>query len=155
MALRALVNGGTFAAFTFSAQVVTGAARLGDAWISVVLVMFGVGSFIGVSLAGRLSDSRPELVLGIGGPLLLAGGIALALLASYPALLVVLVLVQGVLSFGVGSTLIARVLYAAGAPTMGGSYATAALNIGAAAGPVLRTALRTPRMRQVATEQAW
>ena len=41
-------------------------------------------------------------------------------------------------SFGVGSTLIAQVLHAAsGAPTMGGSYATAALNIGAAAGPVL------------------
>lgn len=42
------------------------------------------------------------------------------------------------LAFGVGSTLIARVLYAAsGAPTMAGSYATAALNAGAAAGPVL------------------
>ena len=49
-----------------------------------------------------------------------------------------MVLVQGVLSFGVGGTLIARVLYvASGAPTMAGAYATTALNIGAAAGPVL------------------
>lgn len=62
----------------------------------------------------------------------------LAVVASHPVALIVLVLVQGFLSFGVGSTLITRVLYAAsGAPTMGGSYATAALNIGAAAGPVL------------------
>ena len=138
MVLGALVNGGTFAAFTFLAPVVTDTAGLEEAWISVMLVMFGVGSFLGVTLAGRLSDSRPGLVLAIGGPLLLAGWIALALVASTPALLVVLVLVQGVLSFGVGSTLIAQVLYAAsGAPTMGGSYATAALNIGAAAGPVL------------------
>ncbi|MFE3999795.1 Cmx/CmrA family chloramphenicol efflux MFS transporter [Nocardioides sp. YIM B13467] len=138
MILGALVNGGTFAAFTFLAPVVTDTAGLPEAWISVVLVMFGVGSFLGVTLAGRLSDNNPGLVLAIGGPLLLLGWIALALVASVPALLVVLVLFQGMLSFGVGSTLIARVLYAAsGAPTMGGSYATAALNIGAAAGPVL------------------
>lgn len=138
MALGASVNGGTFAAFTFLAPIVTDTAGLGEAWIAVVLVMFGVGSFLGVTAAGRLSDSRPGLVLGVGGPLLLAGWIALALLASYPALLVILVLVLGVLSFGVGSTVIAQVLYAAtGAPTMGGSYATAALNLGAAVGPVL------------------
>ena len=37
-----------------------------------------------------------------------------------------------------GSTLIARVLYESTyAPTMGGSYATAALNIGAAGGPAI------------------
>ncbi|WOC13714.1 Cmx/CmrA family chloramphenicol efflux MFS transporter [Gordonia sp. MP11Mi] len=138
MTLGALVNGGTFAAFTFLAPVATDTAGLGDAWISVVLVMFGVGSFLGVTVAGRLSDHRPGLVLAVGGPLLLTGWIALGSVASHPAPFVVLVLVQGLLSFGVGSTLIARVLYAADcAPTMGGSYATAALNIGAAAGPVL------------------
>ncbi|MBP2407982.1 putative MFS family arabinose efflux permease [Brachybacterium fresconis] len=52
--------------------------------------------------------------------------------------LLVLVFLLGMLAFAVGSTMIARVLYAASeAPTMGGSYATAALNIGAAAGPAL------------------
>lgn len=45
---------------------------------------------------------------------------------------------QGALSFALGSTLITRVLYeAAEAPTMAGSYATAALNVGAAVGPVI------------------
>jgi DHA1 family chloramphenicol resistance protein-like MFS transporter len=138
MTLGALVNGGTFAAFTFVAPVVTDVAGLNAAWISVALVLFGVGSFLGVTVAGRLSDRHPSLVLAIGGPLLLAGWIALALVASHPVWMLALVLVQGMLSFGVGSTLIARVLYAAsGAPTMGGSYATAALNIGAAVGPML------------------
>ncbi|GAA5055694.1 Cmx/CmrA family chloramphenicol efflux MFS transporter [Nocardia callitridis] len=138
MALGALVNGATFAAFTFLAPVVTETAGLTEQWIPLVLVMFGAGSFLGVTIAGRLSDRRPGLVLGVGGPLLLAGWVGMALVASYPVLFGVLVLVQGTLSFGVGSTLITRVLYAAsGAPTMGGSYATAALNIGAAAGPVL------------------
>jgi DHA1 family chloramphenicol resistance protein-like MFS transporter len=138
MALGALVNGGTFAAFTFLAPVVTETAGLPDAWISVALVMFGVGSFLGVTVAGRLSDHRPGIVLAVGGPLLMAGWIALALVATHPVLLMGLILSQGALAFGVGSTLIARVLYAASnAPTMGGSYATAALNAGAAAGPVL------------------
>lgn len=45
---------------------------------------------------------------------------------------------QGALSFALGSTLITRVLHeAAKAPTMVGSYATAALNVGAAVGPLL------------------
>ncbi|MCS3844857.1 DHA1 family chloramphenicol resistance protein-like MFS transporter [Microbacterium sp. AK031] len=138
MALGALINGGTFAAFTFLAPVVTETAGMSEEWVSLALVMFGIGSFLGVTVAGRLSDQRPGAVLAVGGPLLLSGWIVLALTASHPVALNVLVLVQGFLSFCVGSTLITRVLYAAsGAPTMGGSYATAALNIGAAAGPVL------------------
>ncbi|PPF36564.1 Cmx/CmrA family chloramphenicol efflux MFS transporter [Pseudoclavibacter sp. AY1H1] len=138
MGLGALINGGTFAAFTFLAPVVTDTAGLDEGWVPVALVLFGVGSFLGVTIAGRMSDQRPGLALAVGGPLLLAGWIAMACGATHPALLLALVLVLGVLSFGVGSTFIARVLYeASAAPTMAGSYATAALNIGAAAGPVL------------------
>ncbi|WP_136028599.1 MFS transporter [Microbacterium sp. PF5] len=141
LALAALINGGTFAAFTFLAPIVTETAHLAEGWVAIVLVLFGVGSFVGVTVAGRLSDRHPGLVVGIGGPLLLAGWTAFALLAIHPAALLAGVLVLGVLSFGVGSTLVTRVLYAAtAAPTMAGSAATAALNVGAAAGPVLGAA---------------
>ncbi|MEU0946858.1 Cmx/CmrA family chloramphenicol efflux MFS transporter [Streptomyces canus] len=145
MLLGALVNAATFASFTFLAPVVTDTAGLGELWISVVLVLFGAGSFVGVTVAGRLSDQRPGLVIAIGGPLLLVGWPALAVLADRPAALCTLVFVQGALSFALGSTLITRVLYeAAKAPTMAGSYATAALNVGAATGPlVAATALST------------
>ncbi|MGW0912559.1 Cmx/CmrA family chloramphenicol efflux MFS transporter [Streptomyces sp. NPDC002784] len=138
MLLGALVNAATFAGFTFLAPVVTDTAGLSELWISVVLVLFGAGSFVGVSVAGRLSDRRPGLVITAGGPLLLIGWSALALLAHEPVALCTLVLVQGALSFALGSTLITRVLYeAAAAPTMAGAYATAALNVGAAAGPLI------------------
>ncbi|MBM4479461.1 hypothetical protein GS444_03530 [Rhodococcus hoagii] len=61
--------------------------------------------------------------------------------------LLVLAFTQGALSFAVGSTLIARVLYESkDAPTMGGSYATAALNIGAAAGPAISAATLSSRV---------
>ncbi|MFD8966880.1 Cmx/CmrA family chloramphenicol efflux MFS transporter [Streptomyces sp. NPDC059568] len=138
MLLGALVNAATFATFTFLAPVVTDTAGLGELWISVALVLFGAGSFAGVTVAGRLSDQRPGLVISVGGPLLLIGWPALAVLANEPVALFTLVFVQGALSFALGSTLITRVLYEAGeAPNMAGSYATAALNIGAAVGPLI------------------
>jgi DHA1 family chloramphenicol resistance protein-like MFS transporter len=141
MLLGALVNAATFGSLTFLALVVTDSAGLGELWISVALVLFGAGSFVGVTVAGRLSDRRPGQVIAVGGPLLLIGWPALAMLANEPVALFILVFVQGALSFALGSTLITRVLYeAAGAPTMAGSYATAALNVGAAVGPVIAAA---------------
>ncbi|GAA2724955.1 MFS transporter [Actinocorallia aurantiaca] len=141
MVLGSLVNAATFAAFTFLAPIVTGTAGLGELWVPVVLVLFGCGSFVGVTLAGRLSDQRPGLVIAGCGPMLLLGWVALAILAAQPVALLLLVFVQGALSFALGGTLIARVLYeAVDAPTMGGSYATAALNIGAAGGPAVAAA---------------
>ncbi len=136
MILAALVNAGTFAVFTFLAPIVTEIAGLPDAAVSVALVLFGLGSFLGVTIAGRYADRHSGALLAVGGPLLLGGWIVLATVADQPVALLVLVFVQGMASFGVGSTLITRVLYAASAaPTMGGSYATAALNLGAVIGP--------------------
>lgn len=145
MGLGALVNAATFGAFTFIGPVVTETAGLGAPWIAVVLVLFGLGSFAGVTAAGRFSDRRPGAVIAAAGPLLLLGWCALGLWAAVPAALLALAFAQGALAFAVGSTLIARVLYeAGGAPTMAGAYATAALNCGAAAGPVVAgTALGT------------
>ncbi|WP_432081869.1 Cmx/CmrA family chloramphenicol efflux MFS transporter [Streptomyces sp. WAC 04229] len=146
MLLGALVNAATFASLTFLAPLVTGTAGLGDLWVTVALVLFGVGSLTGVTVAGRLSDRRPGAVVAACGPPLLLGWPAMAVLADRPTALLLLVFTQGALSFAVGSTLITRVLYAAaGAPTMAGSYATAALNTGAATGPVIAaTTLHTP-----------
>ncbi|WP_432102266.1 Cmx/CmrA family chloramphenicol efflux MFS transporter [Streptomyces sp. bgisy091] len=141
MLLGALVNAATFGSLTFLALVVTDGAGLDELWISVALVLFGAGSFVGVTVAGRLSDRSPGPVIAVVGPSLLIGWAALAMSAGEPVILLTLVFVQGALSFALGSTLITRVLYeAAGAPTMAGSYATAALNVGAVAGPVVAAA---------------
>ncbi|WP_320779921.1 Cmx/CmrA family chloramphenicol efflux MFS transporter [Streptomyces sp. CRN 30] len=138
MLLGALVNAATFGSFTYLAPVVTDTAGLGELWVPVVLVLFGAGSSVGVTVAGRLSDRRPCQVVAVAGPLLVVGWPALAVLADQPVALCLLGFVLGALSFALGSTLITRVLYeAAGAPTMAGSYATAALNVGAAVGPLI------------------
>ncbi|WP_372345924.1 Cmx/CmrA family chloramphenicol efflux MFS transporter [Streptomyces sp. KL116D] len=134
--LGALVNAATFATFTYLAPLATEVTGIGADRVPVLLALFGLGSFTGVSVAGRLSDARPLPVLVGGGAALAAGWLLLALTAGNAPVTLALAFVQGALSFAVGSTLIARALYAAsGAPTLAGGLATAALNVGAALGP--------------------
>jgi DHA1 family chloramphenicol resistance protein-like MFS transporter len=134
LVLAALVNAATFGVFTYLAPLAAGVAP-----VPLVLGAFGAGCFAGVTAAGRLADRWPGRIVAIGGPLLLAGWIAAALI---PAALLGLAFVQGALSFAVGSTVITRILHlATGAPTMAGAFATAALNGGATAGPVVAGAL--------------
>lgn len=135
--LGALVNGATFCTFTYLSPVITNVTGFSESWVPALLALFGVGSFIGVTVAGRFADARPVPFLLAGAVALLAGWVLFALTAASPVAAVVLVLVQGALSFGVGSALITQALYAAdGAPTLAGGFATAALNVGAAIGPV-------------------
>nr|WP_256862451.1 MFS transporter [Microbispora sp. GKU 823] len=104
----------------------------------VLLALFGLGSFVGVSIGGRMADRRPMWLLVPGGLALLAGWVVFGVAVGDAAAVFVLVFVQGTLSFAVGSTLITRALYAASdAPSLGGSFATAAFNVGATAGPLL------------------
>ncbi|GGO23092.1 putative chloramphenicol resistance protein [Microbispora rosea subsp. aerata] len=136
--LGALVNGATFCTFTYLAPVITDVAGYGRHWVPVLLALFGLGSFAGVSIGGRMADTRPMRLLLPGGLALLAGWVLFGAAAGDTAAVFVLVFTQGTLSFAVGSTLITRALYAASdAPSLGGSFATAALNVGATAGPLL------------------
>ncbi|MEV7082851.1 Cmx/CmrA family chloramphenicol efflux MFS transporter [Streptomyces sp. NPDC093516] len=134
--LGALVNGATFCTFTYLAPLVTEETGLGGGWAPGVLALFGAGSFVGVTVAGRYADRGPAPVLAGGGVALCLGWCLLALGAGHPAAALALVFVQGALSFGVGSTLISQALYAAPqAPRLAGGFATAAFNVGAALGP--------------------
>ncbi|MEU5581983.1 Cmx/CmrA family chloramphenicol efflux MFS transporter [Streptomyces huasconensis] len=134
--LGALVNGATFCTFTYLAPLVTEVTGLGSGWVPVVLALFGIGSFVGVGLGGRVADARPVPLLVCGSLALLTGWVLCAVAAGSPVAVLVLVLVQGALSFAVGSTLIAQALYAAtDAPTLAGGFATAAFNVGGALGP--------------------
>ncbi|MDF6021497.1 Cmx/CmrA family chloramphenicol efflux MFS transporter [Streptomyces sp. JH34] len=136
--VMALVQGATFCTFSYLEPLVTRVTGFGAGWVPLVLALFGVGSFAGVTLAGRLADARPDAVAGIGMAALALGWAALALTAAHPAAALALVLLQGALAFGTGTTLITRVFHLApDAPTLAGSFATAAFNVGAAAGPWL------------------
>ncbi|MGW0672292.1 Cmx/CmrA family chloramphenicol efflux MFS transporter [Streptomyces sp. NPDC002746] len=134
----ALVQGATFCAFSYLEPIVTRVTGFGSAWVPVLLALFGVGSFIGVTVCGRVIDSRPIALTAAGLVALTLGWALFACTAGSPAAVVVLVLVQGMLAFGTGTALISHVFrLAAGAPTLAGSFATAAFNVGGALGPWL------------------
>lgn len=134
--LAALVNGATFATFAYLAVIATDVAALPAGAVPGLLAAFGAGAFLGVTAAGRVGDGRPGLVLVLCA--LPAGWAVLAATSAHPTALVIMSTVQGGLSFGAGATLVSRVLrVASGAPSLGGSFATVALNVGAFLGPLL------------------
>ncbi|WP_410660407.1 Cmx/CmrA family chloramphenicol efflux MFS transporter [Amycolatopsis sp. lyj-112] len=138
MVLAALVNGATFATFAYLAVIATDVARLPDGAVSGLLAAFGVGAFLGVTVAGRVGDGEIRRGLVFALCALPLGWAMLAVTAVHPVALFVVTTVQGGLSFGCGSALVARVMHVApGAPRLGGSFATVALNVGAFLGPVL------------------
>jgi DHA1 family chloramphenicol resistance protein-like MFS transporter len=135
--LAVLVNAATFCTFTYLAVIATQPAGASEAAIPGLLALFGIGAFLGVTVAGRLGDRHWRPLLGLASPILLVGWVTLGLAPVSPALLWTLAFTQGALSFAVGSTLIARIMAEAeSAPTMSGAYSTAALNIGAIIGPI-------------------
>ncbi|MGP3633561.1 Cmx/CmrA family chloramphenicol efflux MFS transporter [Streptomyces sp. 24-1644] len=136
--VMALVQGATFCTFSYLEPLVTRVTGFGDGWVPAVLALFGVGSFIGVTVAGRVAGTRPAALIGVGTTALVLGWAVLALTAGSPVAALVLVLLQGALAFATGTALITWVLQLApDAPTMAGSFATAAFNVGAALGPWL------------------
>ncbi|WP_437114528.1 Cmx/CmrA family chloramphenicol efflux MFS transporter [Streptomyces glaucescens] len=143
LALAAVVNGATFATFACLAVVATDTARLPEAAVPGLLAAFGVGAFAGVAVTGRTGGGvdgagRPRRGLVLAAVALPAGWAALALAGTAAVPLFALATVQGALSFGVGTAVVNRVLrVASDAPALGGSFATAALNTGAVAEPLL------------------
>ncbi|WP_327371040.1 Cmx/CmrA family chloramphenicol efflux MFS transporter [Streptomyces sp. NBC_01217] len=134
----ALVQGATFCALSYVEPLATHVTGLGAAWVPALLALFGLGSFVGVTVTGRIIDARPVALTAAGLVALAAGWTGFALTAGSPVATVVLVLVQGMLAFGTGTALISWVFrLAADAPTLSGSFATSAFNVGGALGPWL------------------
>jgi DHA1 family chloramphenicol resistance protein-like MFS transporter len=134
LVLAVLVNGATFATFAYLAVVATDVAGLSPSLVPAVLAAFGAGACAGVTTASRLVGVRLKVVLAV----LPAGWVVLALVGEHVVALFLVTAIVGVLSFGAGSALVARVMNLAdGAPTLGGAYATVALNVGAVIGPLL------------------
>ncbi|RJQ82004.1 MFS transporter [Pseudonocardiaceae bacterium YIM PH 21723] len=138
LVLAALSNGATFCAFTYLAPVVTDVAGLSASWVPVALALFGVGSFLGVTVSGRFADRAPWRVSTVGAVLVPVGWLGFAWTAGEPVAAIGWLPVLGTLSFAVGATLISRALIAGeDAPTLAGGVTTAAVNVGAVLGPVL------------------
>lgn len=138
LTLAAVVNGATFATFAYLAVIATDVTHLPAGAVPGLLAAFGVGAFIGVNAAGRMADGqlRQGVILALGA--LPVGWAVLAMTSTQTAPLFIVTIIQGGLSFGVGSTLVNRVMHVASdAPSLNGAFATVGLNAGAFLGPLL------------------
>lgn len=137
IALAALANAATFCTFTYLAPIAVDGARMGAESVPAVLALFGIGSLFGVLISGRFGDRSWRTLIGVSAPFAVIGWLLLAALVESAAGVWALVLPLGAVSFCLGSALVARVVAAAtDAPTLGGSFATSGLNLGAVIGPV-------------------
>ncbi|MCO6006981.1 MFS transporter [Actinoallomurus purpureus] len=131
MAMTVLGFGGVFAAITYIAPMMTHIAGFGDASVTWLLVLFGLGMVGGNLLGGRYADRRlmPMLYVTLG-----ALALVLALFtvtAHHKIAAAITIALIGALGFATVPPLQKRVLdQAAGAPTLASAVNIGAFNLG-------------------------
>ncbi|MFE2579002.1 MFS transporter [Streptomyces sp. NPDC059378] len=131
MAMTVLGFGGVFAAITYIAPMMTHVAGYSDGSVTWLLVLFGIGMFLGNLLGGRYADRAlmPMLYVTLGG---LAVVLALFTVFAHDKILAALaILLVGALGFATVPPLQKRVLdQAHGAPTLASAVNIGAFNLG-------------------------
>ncbi|MFE1548218.1 MFS transporter [Streptomyces sp. NPDC058718] len=131
MAMTVLGFGGVFAAITYIAPMMTEVAGYSEGAVTWLLVLFGVGMFLGNLLGGRYADRAlmPLLYVTLGG---LAVVLALfTVFAHDKVLAAITILLIGALGFATVPPLQKRVLdQAHGAPTLASAVNIGAFNLG-------------------------
>ncbi|GAB7188916.1 MFS transporter [Kitasatospora sp. Ki12] len=131
MAMTVLGFGGVFAAITYIAPMMTNVAGYSEGAVTWLLVLFGVGMFLGNLLGGKFADRKlmPMLYTTLGG---LAVVLAVFTLTAHSKVLAaVTILLVGALGFATVPPLQKRVLdQAHGAPTLASAVNIGAFNLG-------------------------
>jgi DHA1 family inner membrane transport protein len=139
--LTMMMFGGVFGAFIYVQPLVTRVTGFGDGSVPWLLVLFGIGLFIGNFVGGWAADrdlTRTLRVLSLLLPVVL---IAYAVLASYRVPVAVLLVVMGLVGFAATPALQLRVMrFAQDAPTMASAANIAAFNLGNAIASALGAA---------------
>lgn len=142
----ATTTGGVLAAYSYISPLLTEQAGVPSGLVPLVLTGFGVGSFAGTILGGRLGDARPGLVTIVTPAATVILLVAISLATGAPWLTTVLVVVLGLFGLSANGVLIHLcVTHAGEAATLGSALAVSAFNAGTAVGTaVAGAALATP-----------
>lgn len=137
-----LVMIGQYSLFTYIAPLLREVTMLDAGAVPWVLLIYGVGSTIGVFIGGRLADWKlmPSLIV-----ILSTQALAFTIVwfvAPYPLVMAGAVLFWGGVNFAFGSPVQSRVLaWAADAPNLASALIPSGFNIGIAIGAVLGSTL--------------
>jgi DHA1 family inner membrane transport protein len=138
LAIVILVMIGQYSLFTYIAPLLLTVTGLSQNLVPWLLLLFGVGSTIGVFIGGRLADWQlmPSLI----GIMLLqvCAYVLIVVVSPYPILMGICVVFWGGANFAFGAPIQSRVLqWAADAPNLASTLIPTGFNIGIAIGAVL------------------
>lgn len=137
-------TGGVLAAYSFVAPILTDQAGVPATFVPLVLAGFGICSFLGTLLGGRLGDKHAYAVVIVTPALTTLVLLAMALLNGSTWVTVVLVVLLGAFGLSANSVLIhLAVTHAGRAATLGSGLAVAAFNGGTAIGTTIAGATLT------------
>ncbi|SKC54277.1 MFS transporter [Okibacterium fritillariae] len=127
--------GGMFGAFTYIAFILTEVSGFASATVPWLLILFGVGTFLGNILGGKAADRSRDRTITVFLAGLSVVLTAFALLAANPVATVILLTLMGGFGFGTVPGLQTRIMHFADhAPTLASSSNIAAFNVGNALG---------------------
>jgi DHA1 family inner membrane transport protein len=135
LGITVLGFGGVFAAFTYIAPLLTEIAGFQDSAVSPILLLFGIGLFLGNLYGGRLADRRLMTTL-IGSLIFLSAVLVGLTFAMHNQIFAILAVgIFGAAAFSTVPPMQMRVLAKAeGAPSLASSINIAAFNLGNAGG---------------------
>lgn len=135
LGVTVLGYGGMFGAFTYIAYTLTEVTGFNASSVPWLLMLFGVGLFVGNWLGGRMADKNIDRTLVFFIAALLVVLIAFGALASSPVATVVALFLMGGFGFGTVPGLQSRIMQFAGsAPTLASGANIGAFNLGNALG---------------------
>lgn len=136
LATTAVFQAAVFCSFSYLAPLLTDVAGISTGRVPLVLLVFGLGSLLGVSIGGRYADRNllGNVFVSLGA--MVVSLLVLLVLAGTPVGATVAAFLFGASSFSIAAALNGRVFAFAGdAPTLAASVNVSAFNVGNAAGP--------------------
>ena len=138
LALTVLGSSAMFTVFTYISPILRGRTHASTAFVTAMLVLYGIGMTIGNVWGGRAADRAPQRTLVVGLGLLAAVLVAFAAVMQWPVAAAGAILVWGFASFAIVPPLQMRVMEAAhDAPNLASAVNIGAFNLGNAIGAAL------------------
>jgi DHA1 family inner membrane transport protein len=133
-----LVMIGQYSLFTYITPLLTNVTGIDTGTVPWLLLLYGVGSTIGVFIGGRLADWKliPSLVAILALQAVMF--VTIYFVSPYPLIMAVATVLWGGVNFAFGSPVQSRVLaWAADAPNLASALIPTGFNIGIAIGAIL------------------
>ena len=138
LALTVLGSSAMFTVFTYIAPILAGETRASVAFITAMLVTYGLGLTVGNWVGGRFADRSVDRTLIVTLALLAVLLVAFAVVMPWAAPTAVIIFLWGVASFALVPPLQMRVMAAAAAaPNLASAMNIGAFNLGNALGAML------------------